>query len=126
MMMQRRGSTTIDRLIDRKGVTAMYMIGLALTLKPGAYDGYKKAHDELWPELAKGMRENGVNMAIYRDGQRLFLFATAPDPKSWERSREDPVLDDWNREMAKYLETDQDGRLAIQPLTKAFGFGEFS
>ena len=104
----------------------MYMIGLALALKPGAYEGYKKAHDELWPELAKGMRENGVNMAIYRDGQRLFLFATAPDAKSWERSREDPILDDWNREMARYLETDQDGRLAIGPLTKAFGFGEFA
>lgn len=104
----------------------MYMIGLTLTLKPGAYDGYKKAHDELWPELEKGMRENGVNMAIYRDGSRLFLFATAPDAKSWERSRKDPILADWNREMSRYLETDQDGSLAIQQLEKAFGFGEFS
>src|SRR3954453_12347433 len=104
----------------------MYIIGLALKLKPGAYDGYKQAHDELWPELAEGMRANGVNMAIYRDGQRLFLFATAPDTKSWERSREDPILDDWNREMARYLDTDAEGRLAIKPLVKAFGFGQFA
>jgi L-rhamnose mutarotase len=104
----------------------MYIIGLALTLKPGAYEGYKKAHDELWPELAKGMRDNQVNMAIFRDGLRLFLFATAPDARSWDRSREDPILNDWNREMANYLETDGNGQLAIQPLPKAFGFGQFA
>ena len=103
----------------------MFTIGLALTLKPDAYAGYKQAHDELWPELARGMSANGVNMAIYREGRRLFLFATAPDAQSWERSREDPILNDWNQEMALYLETDAEGRLAIEPLEKAFGFGQF-
>ena len=103
----------------------MFTIGLALTLKPDAYPGYKLAHDELWPELARGMSANGVNMAIYREGRRLFLFATAPSAQSWKRSREDPILNDWNQEMARYLETDAEGRLAIQPLEKAFGFGQF-
>jgi L-rhamnose mutarotase len=103
----------------------MYTIGLALTLRPGAYEGYKRAHDELWPELAAGMRANEVNMAIYRDGDRLFVFAAAPSEAYWAESRRDPVLSRWDAEMAKFLETDADGRLAFALLPKAFGFGEF-
>jgi L-rhamnose mutarotase len=103
----------------------MYSIGLALKLRPGAYDGYKRAHDELWPELAKGMRANSVSMAIYHDGDRLFVFAAAPTEADWQRSRQDPVLDRWDKYMAEFLETDAEGGLAFTLLSKAFGFGEF-
>jgi L-rhamnose mutarotase len=103
----------------------MHTIGLALTLRADAYAGYKQAHDNLWPELAAGMRANGVSMAIYRDGNRLFVFAAAPSEAHWERSRLDPVLSRWDNEMAKFLETDEYGKLAIALLPKAFGFGEF-
>lgn len=104
----------------------MYCIGLALTLRAGAYDGYKKAHDELWPELAEGMRENQIDMAIYRDGDRLFLFAAAPSEAHWKTSREAPILATWDQEMANFLVTDEQGKLAFTPLPKAFGFGQFA
>lgn len=103
----------------------MYSIGLALTLRPGAYDGYKRVHDELWPELAEGMRANDVSMAIYRDGNRLFVFAAAPSEVHWQRSRQDPILEKWDKSMTKFLETDAEGKLAFSLLPKAFGFGEF-
>jgi L-rhamnose mutarotase len=103
----------------------MYCLGLALTLRPGAYEGYKRAHDEIWPELTDGMRANQVSMAIYRDDNRLFLFAAAPSEKHWQRSRIDPVLANWDATMAEFLETDEQGRLAFTELDKAFGFGEF-
>ena len=103
----------------------MYTIGLALTLRPGKYDGYKQAHDNLWPELAKGMRENNVGMAIYRDGDRLFVFAAAPSEQHWNRSRQDPILAEWDQTMTEFLETDPAGNLAFTLLPKAFGFGEF-
>src|SRR5260370_2801823 len=70
----------------------MYTIGLALTLRPGMYDGYKRAHDELWSELAEGMRANDVSMAIYRDADRLFVFGAAPSEAHWYRSRQHPIL----------------------------------
>ena len=104
----------------------MYCIGLALTLRPDAYDGYKRAHDNLWPELAAGMRTNEVSMAIYRDGSRLFVFAAAPSEAHWQRSRQDPILVKWDQSMAEFLETDEHGRLAFSLLPKAFGFGEFT
>jgi L-rhamnose mutarotase len=103
----------------------MYSIGLMLTLRAGAYDGYKQAHDKLWPELAEGMRTNQVSMAIYRDGDRLFLFAAAPSEAYWEQSRQDPVLLRWNKWMAEFLKTDEQGRLEFVILPKVFGFGEF-
>lgn len=103
----------------------MFTLGLAMNLRPGAYEQYQLAHDQLWPELAAGMRANDVSMAIYRDGDRLFLFAAAPSKAHWERSRQDPVLARWDDGMKKLLETDGQGGIAFAVLPKAFGFGEF-
>jgi L-rhamnose mutarotase len=102
-----------------------FTLGLAMTLRPGAYEKYKLAHDQLWPELAEGMRANAVNMVIYRDGARLFLFASAPSEARWERSRQDPILAKWDKLMTQLLETDDRGGIAFTVLSKAFGFGEF-
>jgi L-rhamnose mutarotase len=103
----------------------MFTLGLSMKLRPGAFERYKLAHDQLWPELAAGMSANQVSMAIYRDGDRLFLFAAAPSQAHWERSRQDPILARWNAYMAELLETDAKGGIAFTMLPKAFGFGEF-
>ena len=103
----------------------MFTLGLSMKLRPGAFERYKLAHDQLWPEIAAGMSANQVSMAIYRDGNRLFLFAAAPSQAHWERSRQDPILARWNAQMAELLETDALGGIAFTMLPKAFGFGEF-
>src|ERR1700741_3044499 len=100
----------------------MFTLGLSMKLRPGAFDRYKQAHDQLWPELATGMSANQVSMAIYRDGDRLFLFASAPSQAHWDRSRQDPILARWNARMAELLEADASGPLAFKELPKAFGF----
>jgi L-rhamnose mutarotase len=104
----------------------MFTIAFAMTLRPGAYEQYKLAHDQLWPELAAGMHENEIGMAIYRDGDRLFLFASAPTRQHWELSRNDPVLARWDARIAQFVETDNKGQLAFSAFPKAFGFGEFA
>lgn len=96
-----------------------------MTLRPGAYEKYKLAHDELWPEIAEGMRANEVSMAIYRDGNRLFVFAVAPSAEHWNRSRQDPILAKWDKQITQFVETDEKGGIAFTILPKAFGFGEF-
>jgi L-rhamnose mutarotase len=103
----------------------MFNLGLAMKLRPGAYEKYKLAHDQLWPELADGMRATQVSMAIYCDGDRLFLFAGAPSEAHWQRSRQDPILVRWDARMTEFLETDENGSIAFTILPKAFGFGEF-
>ena len=32
----------------------MFKSAMTFALKPGCYDEYKRAHDELWPEIAGG------------------------------------------------------------------------
>ena len=103
----------------------MFTIGLVMKLRPGAYEKYKFAHDQLWPELAEGMRANQISMAIYRDGDRLFLFAAAPSADHWRRSRQDPISARWDAGIAEFLETDASGVIAFTDLFKVFGFGEF-
>ena len=103
----------------------MFTIALAMNLRPGAYERYRLAHDQLWPELAAGMSANQVSMAIYCDADRLFLFATAPSEAHWQRSRQDPILARWDARMTELLETDERGDIAFTVLPKAFGFGQF-
>jgi L-rhamnose mutarotase len=103
----------------------MFSLGLALALRPDAYEKYKAAHDQLWPELAAGMRANQISMAIYRDGERLFVFVAAPSEAHWLRSRQDPILARWDARMAEFLQTDAQEKLALTALPQAFGFGEF-
>lgn len=103
----------------------MFTLALAMRLLPGAYEKYKLAHDQLWPELAAGMTTHQVSMAIYRDGDRLFLFAAAPSEAHWLRSRQDPILGRWDAQMAELLETNEQGGIVFTILPKAFGFGEF-
>ena len=97
-----------------------------MKLRTGAYEKYKLAHDQLGPELREGMRANQVSMAIYRDGDRLFLFAAAPSEAHWQQSRQDPMLARWDARMTEFLETDAQDGIAFSVLSKAFGFGEFT
>jgi L-rhamnose mutarotase len=103
----------------------MFTLGLAMTLRPGAYAQYKLAHDQLWPELAAGMSANQISMVIYRDGDRLFLFASAPSEAHWHQSRQDPILARWDALMTEFLETNEQGGIAFTVLPIAFGFGDF-
>jgi len=47
-----------------------------MKLKPGVLAEYKKRHDEIWPELAKQLRDAGVSdYSIFLDEETLTLFA---------------------------------------------------
>ena len=66
----------------------MFSIGFAMKLRPGKFEAYKDAHDNLWPEVAASMSDNQVSMTIHRYGDHLFLHATAPSQELWDRSRQ--------------------------------------
>ena len=104
----------------------MYSIGLSMVLRAGEYDNYKKAHDNLWPRLAEGMRAQSISMSIYRFRDRLFLHAVAPTEEDWLKSREDPTLAEWSEFMSSFLETDINGNILFEELTEAFSFGLFA
>ncbi len=103
----------------------MKSIGLALKLRPGRYEEYKKRHDELWPELAEAMRSRGMSMAIYRYEETLFVYGAAPSQKEWDELGKDPVTPRWNKYMAEVLQTNERGEINFIGLPQAFSFGGF-
>jgi len=103
----------------------MFTIALTMRLRPGALGGYRQAHEELWPEIARGMSDKGVSMAIYHEAGGLTLFATAPSEEHWNRSRRDPKLAEWDARMTEFLESSESGKIAFHAPDKVFGFGEF-
>ena len=103
----------------------MYATGQTYQLKPAFYDEYKKAHDELWPELAEAMRANEVNMVIYRYGDRLFLYATAPSQEHFEQSHAGERAQQWLEYMATMMITGDDGKTIVEEMDMAFSFGAF-
>ena len=103
----------------------MFSIGFVMKLKPGKYDGYKEAHDNVWPEIARTMSDHDVSMSIYRYEDLLFLHAVAPTEQDWQKSREYPELAKWKDHMCQFLEQDEDGNIIFPQLPEAFAFGIF-
>ncbi len=101
----------------------MVSVGMVLELKPGCYDEYKKRHDELWPELAAVMRQNRIDMVIYRFQDLLFVYGTAPSQEAWDAVEHDSATPRWNEYMAEVLKSDEKGELIVHDLPQAFAFG---
>lgn len=104
----------------------MYTMGSTFKLRPGCYAEYKKAHDELWPQVAEAMRTNEVDMVIHHYEDRLFLFATAPTQEHMERGNQGPDAERWARYMATLMYTDEEGKAIVEDLEQAFAFGKFA
>ena len=103
----------------------MFSIGYVMKVKPGKYDGYKEAHDNLWPEIARSMSDNHVSMSIFQFENLLFLHAVAPTEEDWEKSRAAPDLERWVEYMSEFLQSDAAGEVFFEDLPEAFGFGLF-
>ena len=102
----------------------MYSTGSVMKLRPGGYAGYKKAHDEIWPELAEVIAASGVSMAIYKHGDLLFVHGVAANEDDWNAVKGD-IVDRWHVWMTEFLETDETGRSAVTGLEESFAFGVF-
>jgi L-rhamnose mutarotase len=103
----------------------MFTMALTMRLKPGCLSAYRKAHGELWPEIARSMSENEVSMTIFHEEGRLFVFAIAPSEAHWQRSRQVPGLAQWDAMITGFVEGDDAGRIAFRHPEKVFGFGKF-
>ena len=75
-------------------------------IKPELKNEYKKAHDEIWPDMAQAIRESGIrNYSIFfrKDGT-LFAYLEAEDPeKSFEYTGKQEVNERWQKAMDKFF-----------------------
>ena len=96
----------------------MQRVGFTFKIKPELKDGYKKAHDEIWPELASTIKQYGFhNYSIFfRQDGTLFGYLEVDgdyDEISAEMSKLE-VSKRWQKYMDKYFVKEDDSRVGAE------------
>jgi len=82
---------------------------LTLDLKNDAYliAEYRRYHEQVWPEVTKGIRDSGIeDMEIYLLGTRMFMIMEVNETFSFaakaEADRNNPKAQEWEKLMWKF------------------------
>jgi len=88
----------------------MERLALCFRAKPEKLAEYRKAHDEIWPEITQNLKEAGCReMTIFLRGNHMFLFALIENMEEFNRIRsEEPAVAKWNAYMDELLEAPYD------------------
>ncbi len=83
---------------------------VADTLMQREYMDYHATQFEEWPEVAQGFcKADFQQLLVYRNGRQLMLVISVPADKTLDElnpktTENNPRVDDWNAQMAKYQE----------------------
>ena len=74
-------------------------------LKPGKREGYKKRHDEIWPEISELLSKSGIrNYSVWNHEDLLFGYYEADDIFETEsKLMTNAVFLKWRDEMEEYI-----------------------
>jgi L-rhamnose mutarotase len=75
-------------------------------MKPELKAEYRKAHDEIWPDMAAAIRDSGIrNYTIsFRPDGTLFAYLESPDPAfSFEKLGRTEVNARWQKAMDHFF-----------------------
>lgn len=97
--------------------------GFKMKLYPGFKEEYRKRHAEIWPELIRLLKEQGIgNYSIWLDEDTNILFAY--QEQSGESSSQDlgttEIVQKWWKYMADVMETNPDNSPISIPLEEVF------
>jgi len=83
-------------------------------IKPGLKKEYQKAHDEIWPDMARAINDSGINnySIFFRDDGTLFAYLEAQDPeKAFAYLAKQEVNGRWQKAMDRYFVKKDTGTL---------------
>lgn len=94
-----------------------------MKLYPGFREEYRRRHKEIWPDLVRLLKENGVsNYSIFLDDETGILFAY--QEQAGESSSQDlgttEIVQKWWKYMADIMETNPDNSPVTIPLEELF------
>ena len=93
-----------------------------MKLKPGFREEYKRRHDEIWPELAVLLKNNGISdYSIFLDEETNILFAV--QRQSGQSSQDlgaTEIVKRWWVYMSDIMECNPDHSPLTTPLLKVF------
>ncbi|RYD72112.1 MAG: L-rhamnose mutarotase [Sphingobacteriales bacterium] len=97
-------------------------IAFKMKLKRGFKDEYKIRHDEIWPELAVLLKENGISdYSIFLDEETDTLFAVQQqNGNSSQDLGSTAIVKKWWAYMADIMETNADQSPVSIPLEQVF------
>lgn len=94
-----------------------------MKMLPGFKEEYKKRHNEIWPELVRLLKNEGIcNYSIFLDEETNTLFAY--QEQTGESSSQDlgntEVVKKWWKYMTDVMETNPDNSPVTIPLVPVF------
>ena len=94
-----------------------------MKMYPGFKEEYRKRHNEIWPELVRLLKNEGIgNYSIFLDEETNTLFAY--QEQSGESSSQDlgktEIVKKWWKYMAGIMETNPDNSPVTIPLEQVF------
>ncbi|TAL66040.1 MAG: L-rhamnose mutarotase [Bacteroidetes bacterium] len=97
--------------------------GFKMKMLPGFKEEYKKRHNEIWTELIRLLKDEGIgNYSIFLDEDTNTLFAY--QEQSGESSSQDlgntEIVKKWWKYMADIMETNPDNSPVTIPLEQVF------
>ena len=98
-------------------------IAFRMNLNPGQALEYEKRHDEVFPELAKALKDAGVSdYSIWHDPESDHLFAilTRTEDHKMDALPDTEICKRWWAFMADIMETDQNNVPTQIPLKRVF------
>ncbi len=101
----------------------MKRIAFKMKLFKGMEAEYKKRHDEIWPDLAKLLKEKGIHeYSIFLDEPTGFLFGVLkiPDEKKLDELPANPIMKRWWAYMKDIMESNPDNSPVSLPLSEVF------
>ena len=100
----------------------MTTVAFKMKLNPGQVEEYKKRHDEIWPELRKLLKDNGVSdYSIFLDEETNILFAVQnQDGRSSQELGATDIVKKWWAYMADIMETNPNNSPVSKPLKEVF------
>lgn len=98
-------------------------IAFKMKLNPGMVEEYKKRHDNLWPELHKLLKNNGLSeYSVFFDKETNILFAF--QKQAGEQGSQDlgqnEIVQKWWKYMADIMETNPDNSPVTKMLEEVF------
>jgi len=87
--------------------TQKFCLALDLKEDPALIAEYKTLHQNIWPEIAEGIKSTGISVLdIYCTGNRLFMIIEADADFSFEKKSkadaENPKVQEWENLMWKF------------------------
>ena len=98
-------------------------IAFRMNLNPGQAAEYEKRHDEIFPELAKALKDAGVSdYTIWLDPEANHLFGilTRADDHTMAALPETEIMKRWWKHMADIMQTDANNVPVQVPLKRVF------